>query len=355
LLEAMFWQSHPYSWPVVGWPSDLESYSKAQADDYFATYYAPNNLTAVLVGNFDPKKVRELSQRYLGRLKRSTREPPDVVTLEVAQKAEKRMIARCDCQPQIEIRYHTVPFRHRDSYALDILSELLNGTTGRLYKSLVLNQEVASRAFSYQDSKKWAGSFSFQDESRGEATPEDLEQAFYDELKKIQQEPIPERELKKIKNRITADTFRNLQRPFSLLFQLLVYEGLGDWRYINDWAENALAVTAEDVQRVARQYFQPENRAVGLYYRKEGSPTREVAPELEGLPEAVRRGVETQIRQIHKLTDTAALESLLNQVSAQKSQVPPEMRGVTSLMEREIQQRLEELRITESKAVGDES
>ena len=66
--DAMFWQSHPYSWPVIGWASDLEVISKAQADEFFATYYAPNNLSAVLVGNFDPAEVRKLAERYFGRL-----------------------------------------------------------------------------------------------------------------------------------------------------------------------------------------------------------------------------------------------------------------------------------------------
>ena len=145
LFEAMFWESHPYSWPVVGWPSDLEVYTLAQAKDYFATYYAPGNLTAALVGNFELDEVKDLAERYFGRLPSSGRSvPPDVVTLEMPQLAEKRMDASCDCQPQIEIRYHTVPFRHHDSYALDVLSGLLNGRSGRLYKSLVLDREIAS-------------------------------------------------------------------------------------------------------------------------------------------------------------------------------------------------------------------
>ncbi len=60
-FESMFWQSHPYSWPVVGWPSDLRVISKEQADEYYATYYAPNNLTASLVGNFDVAEAKELA------------------------------------------------------------------------------------------------------------------------------------------------------------------------------------------------------------------------------------------------------------------------------------------------------
>ena len=270
LFNAMFWQSHPYSWPVVGWPSDLRVYSLAQAKDYFDTFYAPNNLTAALVGNFDLDEAKVLAERYFGRIPRGENTPPDVVTLELEQRAEKRMEASCDCQPQIEIRYHTVAFRHRDSYALDVLAGILNGRSGRLYKSLVLDQEIASSAGAAQDSRKWDGSFSLQAETKGEATPEDLERSFYEELSKIREEPIPDRELQKVKNQITASSYRRLSSGFFLLLQLLVYDGIGEWEYLNLWADRTLAVTAGDVTRVAESYFSPEHRAVGLYYRKEG-------------------------------------------------------------------------------------
>ena len=176
-FDAMFWESHPYSWPVIGWPSDLRVISKEQADEYYNTYYSPNNLTAALVGDFDVDEAKALAQKYFGRLERGRREPPDVVTLEVKQLAEKRMNAECDCQPQVEVRYHTVPFRHADTYALDVLAGLLNGRTGRLYKSMVLGEEIASSAFAGQDSSKYAGAFSFGGETKGDATPEQLEQA----------------------------------------------------------------------------------------------------------------------------------------------------------------------------------
>ena len=159
-FNAMFWQAHPYSWPVIGWPSDLRAISKEDAERYHDTFYGANNITAALVGNFDKQRVRELAEAYFGRIEASKHDPPQVVTLEMPQQAEKRMVAECDCQPQIEVRYHTVPFRHRDSYALDVLAGLLNGRTGRLYKSLVLEDEIASNAGAGQVSNKWAGYFS---------------------------------------------------------------------------------------------------------------------------------------------------------------------------------------------------
>ena len=267
VFDAMFWQSHPYSWPVVGWPSDLRSYSLDQAREYFETYYAPNNLTAALVGNFDLEEARALAERYFGRLQ--GREPaPDVVTLEMDPRAEKRMVAECDCQPQVEIRYHSVPFRHRDSYALEVLAGLLNGRSGRLYKSLVLERGLAADASASQDSRKYAGAFSLYAQAKGGASPSDLERALLEEIRKIVEEPIPERELQKVKNQITASAYQRLSGGFHLLIQLLLYDGLGDWEYLNDWADTTLAVTDSDVRRAAERYLDPEERTVGLYNRE---------------------------------------------------------------------------------------
>ncbi len=352
LFDAMFWQSHPYSWPVVGWPSDLRVYSLAQAKDYFDTFYAPNNLTAAIVGNFDLDEAKVLAERYFGRIPRGENTPPDVVTLEMEQRAQKRMEASCDCQPQIEIRYHTVAFRHRDSYALDVLAGILNGRSGRLYKSLVLDQKIASSAGAAQDSRKWDGSFSLHAETKGEATPEDLERSFYEELRKIREEPIPDRELQKVKNQITASSYRRLSSGFSLLLQLLVYDGLGEWEYLNEWAERTLAVTADDVTRVAESYFAPESRAVGLYYRKEGSEATSVPTELEGLPSDARRQILAQIEQIKKAEDAEQLKQMLGQIDVQRSQAPPPFQKVFPLLERTLRERIEELAAREAKGQG---
>ncbi|MFZ9880683.1 MAG: insulinase family protein, partial [Phycisphaerales bacterium] len=145
-FEAMFWQSSGYSWPVIGWSSDLNSYTMEEALRYWNVYYRPNNLCGVIVGDFNPSEVKETITRYFSRLERGAQEPQPVVTLEVAQLAEMRMNAECDCQPSVEVRYHTVPFRHKDSYALDVMSAVLNGRTGRLYKSMGEGKEIAASA-----------------------------------------------------------------------------------------------------------------------------------------------------------------------------------------------------------------
>src|SRR5688572_18333187 len=100
-FESIFWSSSPYGWPTVGWPSDLDGVTREEAMDYFAINYAPNNLTACLVGDFDPVQAKVLAERYLGRLKRNPKEQPPVRTREVEQNAEKRMIAYADTNPEV--------------------------------------------------------------------------------------------------------------------------------------------------------------------------------------------------------------------------------------------------------------
>jgi len=267
-FNSIFWESHPYSWPTVGWPSDIPSISKAQADEFYATYYAPQNITLVLVGDFDPQRASELAEKYFARIPRGKTAAPDVVTLEVKQPAEKRMYAEAETNPQVDILWHTVPFGHKDSYALQILGQVLATRTGRLYKGLVLTNEVATQTWAWQGSQKWAGLFNIGGEAKDGKKPEDVEAAIYAEMEKLQHEEVPAEELQKVKNNFAAGEYRKLTSNMAILMQLLQNEGLGNWRAINEAGPKLQAVTAADVQRVAKQYFTKENRAVAIYTRK---------------------------------------------------------------------------------------
>lgn len=196
-FNAMFWESHPYNWPTVGWPSDIPAISKAQADEFYATYYAPQNITLILVGDFNPEKTFSEAERYFARIPRGPKDAPDVVTLEVPQQAEKRMNAEAETNPQVDILWHTVAFGHRDHYALSILGQILSGRTGRLYKGLVLGSQVATDAGAQQTSQKWAGYFNASGEAKDGHTPEEVEQGIYVEITKLQNEEVPADELQK--------------------------------------------------------------------------------------------------------------------------------------------------------------
>ena len=267
-FDALFWASSGYSWPVIGWPSDLNSYTFEQAQDYWNVYYRPGNLVGILVGDFDPRQARGLIEKYFSRLDPGTRKPTPVVTLEVEQLAEQRMNAAGDVPPGVEIRYHTVPAGHADSYPLDMLAEVLNERTGRLYTGLVEGRGIAATAQASSDTRKYAGLFAVAAQARGAATAADLEQAWYEELARLQKDGVPERELRKVKNRVAAQNYRKLENNMSLLVQLAFAEAVLDWREINEGPAKYEGVTAADLQRVLGKYFNETNRSVATYRRK---------------------------------------------------------------------------------------
>ena len=342
-FDAMFWQSSGYAWPVIGWTSDLNSYTMEEAMKYWNIYYRPNNLCGVVVGDFNPSEVKSTIERYFNRLERGTTPPPPVVTLEVPQLAEMRMNAECDCQPSVEVRYHTVPFQHKDSYALDVLSSVLNGRTGRLYKSMVEGSELASNAGAQQDSRKYAGAFSFNAEVKGDATPAQLEEAWYAEIKKLQDEPVGEMELQKVKNQFAASNFRRLESNFFLLVQLGYGEGLGAWEEINSAPKKIDAVTAADIQRVAREYFKETNRSVATYTRKAGVSAAVEDEALTALPAPMQAQARAMAAQLAKETDVARLRGALEQMGAQSAQVPPQMKPFLDYVVSKIEARIAEL------------
>ena len=273
-FNAMFWESLPYSWPVVGWPSDIPVISKAQADEFYATYYSPQNITLILVGDLKPDQAGALAKQYFERIPRGPRTPPDVVTLEVKQVAEKRMYAEAEANPQVDIQWHTVPFGHKDSYPLQILAQVLSTRTGRLYKGLVLGRSVATEVDAGQTSQKWAGYFEVTGEAREGHKPEEVEQGVYENLDQLKHQPVPPEELQKVKNNFAAGEYRRLTSNFQIMYHLIHNDGEGDWREINEAGPKIQAVTAADVQRVANKYFSKENRTVAVYTRKTESAAK---------------------------------------------------------------------------------
>ncbi len=274
----IFWHSSPYAWPVIGYPSDLPAITKQQADDYYALYYAPNNITAILVGDVEPKEAATLAERYFGRIPRGTSPPPEVITAPPKWDAEVRFAGEAETNPEVEIHWHTVPFQHRDSYPLEILAGILNGRTGRLDKALILSAgavatKASASAGGLMAPQKHAGSFTVGAEAKEGKTLEEVEKGLTAEIEKLKSDLVPPEELQKVKNNFAAASFRRLSSNFFILMQLMVNEGYGDWREMNEGPKKAAAVTAEEVRRVARTYLTKENRAVRLVSRKGGAAT----------------------------------------------------------------------------------
>ena len=340
---SMFWEAHPYGWPVVGWPSDIPAITKAQADEYYDTYYAPQNITLVLVGDVDVEGATRLAETYFGRIPRGKKEAPDVVTLEVPQMAEKRMYAEADANPQVDVLWHTVPFGHADSYPLQVLAQLLSTRTGRLYKGLVLGSQVATDAFARQESRKWAGLFNAGGEAKEGRRPEEVEQALYAEIDKLKKDDVPAEELQKVKNNFAAAEYRRLSANFPILVQLIQSEGRGDWKEVNEAGTKVQAVTAADVKRVANRYFTKENRAVAVYTRKAAASGAAEDPDLAGLNDQQKQMVRQFAQRLQTMTDLDRLRQMQGQMEGQAGSAPPEMKPALEVIRKKMQARIDEL------------
>jgi len=342
-VESVFWSSSPYGWPTIGWPSDLNSYTLEDAEAYFDTYYAPNNLTGILVGDFDAEAVKPQLEKYFGTLARRPA-PPPVVTLEVEQLAERRLEGECDCSDQVTIRYHTPPFGHPDDFALSTLGDLLNGRGGRLHRSLVDDQKVASSALGFQRSRLLAGDFVFRATVSGDVKPEALEAAWYAELERLRNEPVGERELQRVKNGIRADLWRSLTTNEEILEQLASADHLGSWRWIFDEPEAMAAVTPEDIQRVVNTWFKPENRTVAIY-RRSASSTEDPAftEATAGLPANMKSMLKGQLAELDGVDDAEGLALTIADMESQVDQMPPDLVPAIEYLVERARERLAEL------------
>jgi predicted Zn-dependent peptidase len=346
-FDSMFWIASPYNFPVIGWMSDLMAYTEDEIREYFETYYQPANLTGVIVGDFEVDEAKQLIDSYFGRLENKRAAPSPMVTHSVPLLGELRFTGECDCQDQVEVRYRAPAYGHPDEATLDVIADLLNGRTGRLYKSLVEEQGIAASARAGNRAQHFAGSFSFTASPKGDASLEDLELAWLEQIDLLKSEPVSERELQKIKNQSAADTFRELQDNSSLFFQLAITEAYGGYEYLNNYPRAIQAVTAEDIMRVANEYFKTDARAVALYTRKGGEAALITLEEVQAsLPEEMAGMIMPQLEMQLAELDGMNVQQLtegMAEIEAQAEMIPPQMKKLMDYIKQEMQIRLDAL------------
>ena len=342
-FNSLFWESHPYSWPIIGWPSDITAISKKQADAFYGTYYMPQNLTLVMVGDFKSKPALALAEKYFGRLKKGEGRPPDVVTLEQPQKAEKRFYAEAETNPNVDIYWHTPAFGHKDTYPLSVLAQVLSTRTGRLHKELVLGKKLATDTWAWQGARKYAGEFNMGAEITEGNTPEMAEQEIYRLIEQIKTEPVPAKELQKVKNNFAAAEYRRLSSNHPILMQIMRSEGLGNWREINEAGPKIQAVTPADLQRVAKKYFTKENRAVAVYTRKPGTGGGDEDPLLAGLDAQSKAMARKMSSSINTNKNLEELKKQLAGLEAQMEQTGAKAQPVMKVIRTVLRKRIAEL------------
>ncbi len=263
---ATAYQAHPYGRSGIGWRSDLDNLTRRHAESFFHRYYVPQNLTAVVVGDVDAQQVIRLAQRYFGRIPAGPATEP-LWTEEPPQEGERRMTLEAQFQPVLVIGYHKPSIRHADNAVFNAVQSILaGGRASRLYRSMVQGKKisVAAGGFPGFPGEKYPNLFLFYSVAAADKTNEENEKAMLEEISKLQAELVSEEELERVKQQARASLVQQLSSNVGLAGQLANYEVLtGDWRNLFRELDAINQVTREDIQRIARAYFIPQNRTVG--------------------------------------------------------------------------------------------
>ncbi|AEB12655.1 M16 family metallopeptidase [Marinithermus hydrothermalis] len=272
-LGAAF-ERHPYGRPLIGSAEEIEGYRTAEAQAFFERFYHPNRAVLVMVGDLEPERDIQVIERFFGAVPQGP-EARVPIPEEPPQSREKRITVRYDAEPQLAIGYHKPTYPERDAFVMDVIDALLSsGRTSRLFKRLVLEERLAldvSTSSSFPGAR-FPNLFLIFAQPRFPNPPEAVEAAVYAELERLKTEPVPERELEKVKNQVRAGFVRALASGPGLAQQLAFYElFLGGWENLLTYADTIQTVTAEEVQAAARRYFVPENRTVAILLPKDAS------------------------------------------------------------------------------------
>ena len=270
LQEAMLataMQAHPYRVPPVGWASDIENLRTEDARRFFEKYYVAANMTIAIAGDVDPANIKSLATRYFGRMpKRPMPEP--VTTIEPKQEGGKRVEIISPSQPIELIAYHRPNQHHPDDPVFDVVESILaGGRTSIIYKDLVRDKKIALQAGaeSTVPGGKYPGLFFFYLVPNAGHSTEENETALFALLENFKTTTVDEASLARVKTRTRASLIRQLDSNAGLA-QLLAsnYANYGDWRKLFTGIDEIDKVTAQDVQRVAREYFTPQNRTIAV-------------------------------------------------------------------------------------------
>lgn len=265
-LNATAYAAHPYQFPIIGWMTDIAQSTADDLREHYRTYYVPNNAFIVAVGDFDAEKLAAEIEAQFGSIP-SGDMPPFVRSIEPPQHGERRLTVRRPAElPFVALAYHVPNLHSKDAAALEVMAELLSGgESSRLYQELVYRRRLAryaSAAYDYTPADPEL--FTLYAQPLGGVSTGELEKALLGELEKVKRVGPSVRELQKAKNGIESQF---IFAQDSLFYQGLLlgqFEVAGGWRLLDEYLPAIRAVTAEDVLRVARFYFDAENRTVAV-------------------------------------------------------------------------------------------
>lgn len=263
---AAAFKAHPYQWPVIGWYNDIQSLTHEDFLKYYRTYYQPNNATLVVAGDIDPQETLTQVEAVYGPIPKGP-EPPKVTAVEPIQFGERRVVVHREAQlPYLIMVYHAPNWESPDCYALELLSQVLaQGRSSRLYQRLVYKDRLAlDVGADYNLESANPSGFVLYGQPLPKKTAAQMEAALEREIKRLQTEPVGDKELQKVKNQVAAGFYMSMDSLFYRGMLLGKLATAARWTLIKDYIAKIQAVTADDLQRVARQYLISNNRTVGV-------------------------------------------------------------------------------------------
>ncbi|BAQ65244.1 pitrilysin family protein [Geminocystis sp. NIES-3709] len=264
-LDTAFTQ-HPYKRPVIGYETDIANLTRDNVQNFFDTYYGGSNITIAMVGDVNPQEVKTMAQKYFARFPNTTK-PAKLRITEPPQTKTKEVTIEYPSQPVYFEGYHIPDLNHPDYIVYDMIGAILsNGRTSRLYKSLVEEKKVALAAtgFTGFPGDKYPNLMLFYGLSAPDRTLEELEIALHSEIEKLKTQPVNQEELERVKTQAKANLLTSLNSNAGMAKLLAEYQAkTGDWRNLFTSLDEISAVTPEDIQRVAKQTFIPENKTIG--------------------------------------------------------------------------------------------
>ena len=265
-VRATAYLAHPYQFPIIGWPSDIEGWTQDDLESYFKTYYAPNNLTMVFAGSVSPEEIFVLAETYLAPIPAQA-PPPPVRTVEPPQLGERRLLVETDTQaPLLHIAFHAGRAADPETQHMHLLLKILaDGSSSRLHRLLVEDEQLALSVSGMQMEGFDPGLVYLYLTLAPDADIDVVESRVREELSRVATEGITEAELKKARNIVLANFWRGLATIDGKASALGHFEVFtGSFENLFSVPEEINAITAEQVRAVAAQVFRENNMTVGV-------------------------------------------------------------------------------------------
>ena len=268
LSEIIFdnaFTTHPYKHPTIGSMADLEAASINDVREFHRTFYVPENATVTVVGDFDPKQARQLVTQYFGRVPKASRPVPRDIPKEPGRAKEHRAVVEDAVPlPAVVVAYHVTYDGHPDAYPLHVTSKILSdGQSARIPRELVYDKRIALTAFGQGNITEHPNLFYAVAIVQPGKTVADAEKALIEEFETLKREPVLDTELQRSKNQWARDYVLSRgsiqDKAMHLAHAAVIHNDIAT---ADGEFDIFMGVTKDDVQRVAKTYFNESNRVV---------------------------------------------------------------------------------------------